>query len=676
MKSNMIIALIGMLLFPLVLHSQNIDSMILVLEQNISDRERIKTHNRLCFYYSTNDTTQLLYHRNKMDSIAQLTNDTLGKYLVNGIDIRYFTLRNEMNAVRNELRENLNYAQQLQNENFQAGTYYELSLLFRNEDKLDSALHYAERCHEISVNSDKVHPMNLSFILTYLGRLEQRRLQYKSALEYFFQAEEVCSTITEPHYSKNSFANTYKGISEIYSDMSDTSNSIKFLRKSLNLYQETNNHRSLSLGYKELGEYHLVHSIDSAQYYFTQAINSADKAGNQLTKGLIYIQLGDYWFLQNKSDQAKNYYLQANSIFENLDRNLSISDAQLKLAYIYESEMNNTLALEKVSQAIAYYVEYDHINNLIEAKNLQANLLAKTNRYAEALAETKEANRLKDSLTKIKTDQATKELLVKYETSNKELAIQEQALLLEKQEKKQVQYIAYIGFLILTLAGLGVFISIFRKQKATELKIRNQEILDLQQQNKILGLSSLIQGQEAERIRIAKDLHDGLGGLLSSVKAHYGKIKDELQIIQENIVFNRAQDLMDDAVDEVRRISHNLMPPMLRTNGLSAAVQSYMENISYAQNIKVTLDMRNMDQSIDENKSLFIYRIIQELTTNVIKHAEASEIQLQIIRLDDQLQIIFEDNGKGFVFDPESSSGVGLRSIQSRIDYLGGEIEF
>ena len=295
------------------------------------------------------------------------------------------------------------------------------------------------------------------------------------------------------------------------------------------------------------------------------------------------------------------------------------------------------------------------------------------NKQVAALASIERHIAIKDSLVTFASRTNIEKLNVQYETLKKE-----QEIMLVDETNKRL----WIGLILSSLLLLSVIIGLMSHSKKKrlisqqEINLRNSQIRDLEQKNKILGLSSLIEGQEGERIRIAKDLHDGLGGLLSSVKAHYGKIQKELKVVKEMKVLDRAQSMMDEAVDEVRRISHDMMPPMLRTNGLSEALKSYLENVTSSHDLALVLDIRNMEGFKDENKSLFIYRIIQELANNVVKHAEATEIQLQMIRLVDQIQIIFEDDGKGFEYHPDNLSGVGLRSIKSRVDYLGGEVDF
>ncbi len=187
-------------------------------------------------------------------------------------------------------------------------------------------------------------------------------------------------------------------------------------------------------------------------------------------------------------------------------------------------------------------------------------------------------------------------------------------------------------------------------------------------------MNAMIEGQEAERSRIAKDLHDGLGGLLSTVKAHFSNIQSEIQKIEKINVYNRANELVDEACDEVRRISHNLMPGALRLEGLNTAVEHLGEEMSAAHSFTVRVESIGMKTRMEESKEVFVFRIIQEALNNIIKHAEATDVLIQLSETDEEYHFIVEDDGKGF--DPlQIESGLGLKSIQSRVDFLKGSLD-
>jgi len=184
----------------------------------------------------------------------------------------------------------------------------------------------------------------------------------------------------------------------------------------------------------------------------------------------------------------------------------------------------------------------------------------------------------------------------------------------------------------------------------------------------------MIEGQEEERKRIAQDLHDGLGGLLSSVKSHFSIIQSEIEKLESMNIYKKANNMIDEAVSEVRRISHNLMPTALRLNGLLDAVSQLLA--SYNQRGETTFTMEHNGRNLSEileSQSVPVFRIIQEASNNIVKHANAKNAMVQINLFENELNLIIEDDGVGFDSD-QKYTGLGVGSIKSRVSHLNGTI--
>ena len=185
----------------------------------------------------------------------------------------------------------------------------------------------------------------------------------------------------------------------------------------------------------------------------------------------------------------------------------------------------------------------------------------------------------------------------------------------------------------------------------------------------------MVEGQEDERKRIAEDLHDRVGSILSTVKLYFNSLNTKIDTFQgeNNQQFEKANTLLDEAVDEIRRISHNLISSILMKFGLGPALKDLCETVEGAQQIKVDLQMHGIDQRLNNQLEISLYRIIQELISNILKHATATEITISITHQNGNLNILVEDNGKGF----DTSvipNGIGLKNIKSRILKLNGQI--
>ncbi|PKA83517.1 hypothetical protein ATE92_1672 [Ulvibacter sp. MAR_2010_11] len=196
----------------------------------------------------------------------------------------------------------------------------------------------------------------------------------------------------------------------------------------------------------------------------------------------------------------------------------------------------------------------------------------------------------------------------------------------------------------------------------------------MQQKNKLLALSSMIEGQEAERLRIAKDLHDSLGGLLSTVKAHFSTIRKDVPQLEQLSLSEKTNGLIDEACLEVRRISHNMMPHSLSISGLIGAVEDLGEHLN-EEDYAVTVEIKSIPDTLEKTRSVMIYRLLQEIISNIRKHANAKNILIQLIGHNNTIHLLVEDDGNGFDFqEATNNGGLGLKSINSRVQFLDGTI--
>ncbi len=208
-------------------------------------------------------------------------------------------------------------------------------------------------------------------------------------------------------------------------------------------------------------------------------------------------------------------------------------------------------------------------------------------------------------------------------------------------------------------------------------KMQQQRIVELEKDHELLVVNSLLKGQEEERGRMARDLHDGLGGLLSGVKFSMHHMKDNLIVTSENMaVFERSLDLIDTSIAELRRIAHNMMPEGLVSYGLDEALKQYCSSINTNGMLRVTYQSVGLSNRMADAVEITAYRIIQELVNNVLKHAAATECTVQVIRDERRLNIVVEDNGRGFDMKSlEEKKGAGWVNIRARVDYLKGQLE-
>jgi signal transduction histidine kinase len=279
---------------------------------------------------------------------------------------------------------------------------------------------------------------------------------------------------------------------------------------------------------------------------------------------------------------------------------------------------------------------------------------------------------------------ATQELETKYETEKKESQIAALERERELQKLRLRQKNGLIGGLA-TLSGL-LFLTGFlmvknlrhrRRAAEQEVKIQQQQITQLRQEQQLSVADAILRGQEDERSRLARDLHDGLGGMLSGVKQSLNSMTGN-QILSETGAAALGQVIydLDRSIGELRHIARNMMPEALVRFGLKDALRDYCDHLRLTSGLGVHYQAFGLEKRLPQQTEVILFRIAQELLNNIQKHADATQVLVQLVETDGRLHLTVEDNGKGF--DPDklrTAPGVGWLNIQSRVEYLGGTLD-
>lgn len=291
-----------------------------------------------------------------------------------------------------------------------------------------------------------------------------------------------------------------------------------------------------------------------------------------------------------------------------------------------------------------------------------------------------------DSLNTLKHNENLNKNIAKYEQKELreeriDLAKNQRLFELKSRRSNFTLYSLLFSIGAILIGGYLVILFYQQKLNATNIihkqneQINQQKIKELESTLHLQTMESMITGQEDERERIAKDLHDSLGGLLSTIKLRFDKLESDSKHNGENNEFNKVHELIDIACSEVRNIAHDLKPGALEELGLIEAVSDLLNRNNREKGPEIIFQHYGFDfgKNIDSSAALQIYRIIQELINNSIKHANAQEILVQLSLSDDILEIIVEDDGHGYN-ELNIKKGMGLENIKSRVKYLKGDI--
>ncbi|WP_299336118.1 sensor histidine kinase [uncultured Psychroserpens sp.] len=507
---------------------------------------------------------------------------------------------------------------------------------------------------------------NLTYAYYEKGVIYSQKGDLHESLEAFYKA----NTLSEATQNLDMSGTTLNSIGLVYNDLQKYDEAIEAFNKVLVIYKELNiTSEHLGDVYNGMGSaYKHQKKYSEANIYFDKALanyhdnNSAfGVAISNFHKGLICNEQKQYKKALTFFKIA--YDIQKENGFETeLILTLSsFAEAHFELGHYSKSEslLNEGLGLEIESKLSArdLYFELYRIN-------------AKKNNYSKALQFHELYVKYKDSVYNEENINSINLLQKQFETEKKDKEIVTQKLALQEQENEiqkqhtQLGYITGIAIFLL-IAALLTWLLFQQKQKR-----KNQELIALKREYQIKSLESLIEGEEKERFRIAKELHDGVNGDLSAIKY---KLSSLLEM--NNKVIKEAITMIDSSCEQVRAISHNLVPPSLDSFNLVEATENYCINLNATNKERITFQHIGSEVQLSKKAEVNVFRIIQELVFNAIKHAEADEISVQISSRDNQVQITVEDDGKGFDSNAKQTEGIGLSNIQSRIDYLNANLD-
>lgn len=206
------------------------------------------------------------------------------------------------------------------------------------------------------------------------------------------------------------------------------------------------------------------------------------------------------------------------------------------------------------------------------------------------------------------------------------------------------------------------------------IREKEQELLSEQSRQQQLRTEAVLEAEERERVRIARDLHDGVGQMIAAARMGLGRFSSKNKLNEPEI--NQTLDLLEDSIKEVREVSHNMMPGSLMKFGLPTALKQFVNKINNAEILKVDLQIIGLKERLDERIETMLYRVIQEVMNNIIRHSGATNVNIELIQHEEELVLLIEDNGKGFDTSVVENQGIGLKNITTRVEYLNGNVNF
>lgn len=528
------------------------------------------------------------------------------------------------------------------------------------------------------------NPLNYARALNRKGNAQMYNSEYYNSLLTFFESLVIAQKINDQQHVSRVLNN----IGLVYESIGDWNNAIFYGKKSLKIKADLKDSLGVAKSYGNIGNvFFNIGMIDSCIYYQRLSLKIYLVLKNEAGISNVFGAIGNCFREKGMSDSSITYLTKAASISSqlgNAENNAAILN-NLGLSFLQKGDLKQ--AYNYASKSARYVPQITDKEFLHEHYLLMYQYFKKVNDVPQAFGYLEKLNAVNDSLFTQRINIQSEKMSVEYEYKQKNL---KDSLVFEEQlhasEKKATastnRFIIASLLLLLTASVAAVWfnrVNLLEKKNTVaqqNVLMQAQQIKELENEKKLLASHAILKGQEDERSRLAKDLHDGLGGLLSGIKHSIINMKEKFILTNDHVsIFEKSLNMIDTSIKELRRVAQNMMPEALAKFGLEEALNDYCATVSTAS-AQVNFQSFGENSEIKSAPEIIVYRIIQELVNNSLKHAFASEIIVQLIKGEGWVRINVEDNGKGFDVDRlKEATGSGWSNIKSRVDYLNGSID-
>jgi signal transduction histidine kinase len=469
----------------------------------------------------------------------------------------------------------------------------------------------------------------------------------------------------------------YQNLGNVYESMADWQQAKSYTEKAMAAIQHFPDSPERTLAIQGLNINLINLDLETANF---EQVNSMIAVGDSLAQ-LTTDAENNYHFFRLKSeyyrihpskkdlDRALHLAQTAYDHAQQVDFHYQRSGAHQMMAEIYLDRNQPQKAFSHLQQAQSLYDAAPDLQPDGDLYQLFALYYKKTGQAGKALTALENAQQIQDSVLNERIQHRVNLLDIQYQTAEKNRRISEQNLEIQAHQnrllqQKQKLYLALGGGILFFVAAVGIWF-FFRQKHQLAL----QKIKGLEQQREIAELEAVIQGEEQERHRIAKELHDGINGDLSALKFQLGAIPES----DATGIVHKTMDMLDDSIESIRSIAHNLAPPAITQFGLIEAIRQFCHKLDKNNTLEVVYQHYGNLPKLSPSEETIIYRMVQELSQNTLKHAQASELFIQTNASPSLLQLTVEDNGRGFA--PKTAAGLGLKNLDSRIQFLNAQME-
>lgn len=614
-------------------------------------------------------------NQQQIDSVEHVLNnhtekDTVKVDLYNELGFLY--RKGDLSIAQTYLDSAISLAKTLEYKAGLSGAYNRYGILYKYKMQPDKAVAFYKK--SIAIANELNNKGLVADVTNNIGNIYMINGQPIKATEAFLEALKIREEINDI----SGAAAAHSNLAYLYADQKNYQLATENNSKAIELYIQVNDSFELARAFGfRVYIYYFQDIYDSAIHYSDKAIDIFGRLGDQYETSTLLNNTGNILTENGRATQSLAYHEKALAIQKSLNDTIGIYTSYLSIAQSFLYIKNFTQAENYALKAITILEQTNGgtIKMYMDGYEQLAQIYNKSKSYKKAYNAFEKYNSLKDSLIDNNKNRAITEMQEKYESDKKDLLLDKKQLEIENAHieirERKIITVSLVALLILIFVSSYLLYNRLKLKKQQEL---NEEIIRQQS----IKSKAIIDAEEKERTRIAKDLHDGVGQQLSAAKMIASSLDQNSSKEEYNEKLIVLRNTLDESIKEVRTVSHNMMPNALFKLGLSAAIREFLNKINATGILNVDLQIVGLESTLNKTTEIILYRVLQELVNNIIKHANASKLSIQVIEyVGDNLNITVEDDGKGFdVTNIDNFAGIGIKNISSRIEYLNGSIHF
>jgi len=558
----------------------------------------------------------------------------------------------------------IQFSQQINYEKGVAQAYNDLGIIYTDKRDYTTAIDYLDK--SLVIRKSQKDEKGIAAIYNKLGIINQEKGNAQEALKYQFEALKLFEKLR----LDIPIANSLNNIAILFYNNNNNSKSLEYHKRAIALRIKISDKLGVASSYVNIGNIY-IEDLDFVKAYenFLEATNIMRSLGEKAFLAIALNNLATACQKLNKFNDALKYATESYIIRKENNDLKGVASAALNLAVTKIHFKDYVAAKKYIDEAYILGIKANTKPEIKYAYETYSRLYEEQGNSEKALYFMKKFVLLNDTIlnednNKQMAEMSTRFEVEKKENDNKRLASENQIKSLEITKQQQYKYLALAGIILVLISAL----LLYNRYKHKQEKLLSNELLKQEQ----LRLKAIIITQENERKRIAEELHDGIGQMMSAVKMNVAS----LDVLEEDKAhFEKTLSLIDDSCSELRNISHAMMPSALSKLGFISAIKELIDSINSSKKININFLESGLNTRLNEIVEVNLYRIVQEILQNILKYAQANEVQIKIAKNGNQLQLSINDDGVGFDAKIlKTNSGNGWNNINSRITVINAKI--